>query len=269
MSIIPTAESGETGGVFDTIGGLPVHPLIDHVVAVLLPLSALALIVIVVVPRWRTMFRWLVLAGLGVSTIAAFVAKESGEALAERVGLPAEHAELGNVLPAVALMLLVVASAWLWLCRKDEADSGSSSRLGSGLSLVTAMASMVLAVVAVGMTVLVGHSGAQAVWASRVAPVESSSVASTAVGTASPGTGESATSYTLADVAAHGSGADCWSAIDGTVYDLTTWIGQHPGGPAVIQALCGTDGSAAFNGQHGGQGEPKQALSGLALGPVR
>lgn len=71
---------------------------------------------------------------------------------------------------------------------------------------------------------------------------------------------------TIADVAAHASRESCWSIINGNVYDLTSWIPQHPGGERAILKLCGTDGSAAYTGQHGGA--PKQAaiLTGFKIG---
>lgn len=59
------------------------------------------------------------------------------------------------------------------------------------------------------------------------------------------------TSYSNAEVAGHATASDCWAIINGGVYDLTTWIPQHPGGERAIEGLCGKDGSAAFNGQHG------------------
>jgi hypothetical protein len=74
--------------------------------------------------------------------------------------------------------------------------------------------------------------------------------------------------YTMAQVAAHGSASSCWSAINGKVYDLTRWIGRHPGGSAAILSLCGRDGSAAFNDQHGGQGRPASELASFYLAPL-
>lgn len=74
---------------------------------------------------------------------------------------------------------------------------------------------------------------------------------------------------TMMDVAQHASGASCWSVINGNVYNLTSWVSQHPGGSSRILAICGTDGSAAFNGQHGGQGAPASTLSGFLLGPLQ
>lgn len=74
--------------------------------------------------------------------------------------------------------------------------------------------------------------------------------------------------YTLAQVAVHNSSSSCWSAINGKVYDLTSWINQHPGGKSAILSLCGKDGSAAYNDQHGGQRRPANELAGFYLAPL-
>ena len=76
------------------------------------------------------------------------------------------------------------------------------------------------------------------------------------------------TSYTAADVAAHGSASDCWATINGGVYDLTSWISRHPGGARAIEGLCGKDGSAAFNAQHGGGAAQQAILADLKVGVV-
>ncbi len=72
--------------------------------------------------------------------------------------------------------------------------------------------------------------------------------------------------YTLSDVAKHNNQSDCWTAVDGYVYDVTPWIAEHPGGEAAILSLCGTDGSTAFDGQHGGQKRPANELAGFKIG---
>lgn len=72
--------------------------------------------------------------------------------------------------------------------------------------------------------------------------------------------------YTLADVAQHEDASSCWSAINGKVYDLAPWISRHPGGPQAILSICGTDGSAAFNAQHGGQRRPENELVDFFIG---
>ena len=74
--------------------------------------------------------------------------------------------------------------------------------------------------------------------------------------------------YTMDQVKASNSATKCWSVIDSKVYDLTTWIGSHPGGAGAITSLCGTDGTASFKGQHGGSGQPNSRLAGYLLGPL-
>ncbi|MDB5225190.1 MAG: Cytochrome b5-like Heme/Steroid binding protein [Candidatus Adlerbacteria bacterium] len=74
-----------------------------------------------------------------------------------------------------------------------------------------------------------------------------------------------ASPYTMAAVATHNSAASCWSVVNGKVYDLTSWINQHPGGKSAILSMCGRDGSAAFNGQHGGERRPESELASFYL----
>jgi len=74
--------------------------------------------------------------------------------------------------------------------------------------------------------------------------------------------------YTLEQVKANNTAQKCWSAINGQVYDLTTWISSHPGGAGAITSLCGTDGTSAFINQHKGQSQPASRLSGYLLGPL-
>lgn len=76
----------------------------------------------------------------------------------------------------------------------------------------------------------------------------------TTTGSTNADTGSSSasgTTFTAALVATHSTAASCWTIIDGNVYDLTNWIGKHPGGPEAIRQLCGKDGTAIFHGQHG------------------
>ena len=56
--------------------------------------------------------------------------------------------------------------------------------------------------------------------------------------------------YTLAQIAAHDTALDCWSAVSGGVYNLTGWVAKHPGGSSVITGMCGVDGTAAFLSAH-------------------
>ena len=77
------------------------------------------------------------------------------------------------------------------------------------------------------------------------------------------------TSYTLAQVSTHKSKSDCWSAINGSLYDLTSWIGQHPGGQQAIMSICGKDGSKAFNAQHGDAAKQATILFTFKIGVLK
>jgi cytochrome b involved in lipid metabolism len=70
---------------------------------------------------------------------------------------------------------------------------------------------------------------------------------------------------TLAQVALHNSRESCWSVINGTVYDLTSWIPNHPGGERKILRICGIDGSDDYNGQHGNSKRTTAILVGFKL----
>ncbi|MCA9309548.1 cytochrome b5 domain-containing protein, partial [Candidatus Saccharibacteria bacterium] len=58
--------------------------------------------------------------------------------------------------------------------------------------------------------------------------------------------------FTAAQVSEHSTSSDCWTIINGEVYDITSYISQHPGGNVITEA-CGVDGTTAFNTQ-GGEG---------------
>jgi len=119
-----------------------------------------------------------------------------------------------------------------------------------------------LAIIGVGSFVLLGHSNTSPAADTSAAVTNSVTTTTTTTTTSTSTTPVSTTkTYTLADVAKHHSAASCWTAINGKVYDVTSWIPQHPGGQAHILALCGTDGSDAFNGQHGGQARPASELA--------
>ncbi len=91
----------------------------------------------------------------------------------------------------------------------------------------------------------------------------------TAIPTNSP-TGTSASQsesslYTLAGVAKHNNEANCWSVVNGKVYDLTSWINRHEGGADKILSMCGRDASADFNGEHSRDREPQAELKAFYL----
>lgn len=61
------------------------------------------------------------------------------------------------------------------------------------------------------------------------------------------------TGISQARLAQHNSRDDCWIAYKGKVYDVTSYLGRHPGGTNAIARYCGTasEFEQAFTRQHG------------------
>jgi glucan phosphoethanolaminetransferase (alkaline phosphatase superfamily) len=163
----------DTESLFDTFAGLPVHPLVVHAAVVLIPLSALLVMAIAVVPRWRQgVFGWFTVGLTAVATAAVPVATQSGEALSERVGEPERHAALGEAMIYFMLPLLVLAVALVLLSARDRRrarSNGADRSRQSVLTLLVAVGCLVAAVAAGVQVAFVGHSGATATWSEVVA----------------------------------------------------------------------------------------------------
>lgn len=148
--------------------GLPVHILIVHLVVVLVPATALAVLAAAVWPAAR---RW-----LGVVppvfalalVILVPITTNAGAWLQARVGdapLIAVHASLGNtLLPWVIALAVVAVLQWAWfrlLAPRTAPDARLLRRL------IWAACVVAVLVTAVGATVVVvqiGESGARALW---------------------------------------------------------------------------------------------------------
>ena len=153
----------EESGLFDTVFGLPLHPLAVHAAVVLVPLAALGALAMALSPRLSRRYGGLVVVTGIAAFIASFVAKEAGEALALRVGQPGQHAQLGDVVPLLALLLaLGIAAFWL----VDRGIPGNRSR--PWWLRLAAVALIVIAVLATVWAVRAGHTGAELVWQGRV-----------------------------------------------------------------------------------------------------
>jgi uncharacterized membrane protein len=164
--VLARAESGWLNGPMpETVGGIPLHPLVVHAVVVLVPLVALGVLTMALVPRWRTRFGSLVLATAVVVTALVPVATQSGEQLEEsrpESDLIERHAELGDSVLFGAVPLLVLAVALWWLGRRAE----RGAPVPGWLNVLVTVLSVVVAIAATVQMVLVGHSGAEAVWGS-------------------------------------------------------------------------------------------------------
>jgi L-lactate dehydrogenase (cytochrome) len=64
------------------------------------------------------------------------------------------------------------------------------------------------------------------------------------------------------ELAKHTSEDDCWIVVRGKAYDITGFLGDHPGGSAVILGTTGCDSTAAFEEAH------PVAIMKMTLGPA-
>jgi cytochrome b involved in lipid metabolism len=251
----------------DLITGLPIHPLINHGVAVLVPLAAIGALLVIFIPKFRVTYSPLVLITVLLGTVAAFIATQSGEALSERVGLPNSHATQGERLLYVVLAFAALFTLWFVL----ERTNWIKGAIANPVKTLLKVAIPIIAVLSFVLTILVGHSGAEATWKDRIAATQTTALGDTAPTTANPAspkvnspTGTVALSN--AEIGTHNSKSDCWSIVNGNVYNLTSYVSRHPGGQSVIANICGKDGSNAFTNQHNNQGKPNNVLSGFLLG---
>ena len=151
----------------DTLFGLPAHPLVVHAAVVLLPIAAIALVVVAAIPRARRVYGPIVLGVAIAATIAVGLAQGSGESLEDSVQeteLVEEHTEQGEtVLPWAIGVTVVSALVAAEPYTRKRLDS-LSPRLPRIVTAVLVGASLVVGVGATWTVIDVGHSGATSVW---------------------------------------------------------------------------------------------------------
>jgi len=63
---------------------------------------------------------------------------------------------------------------------------------------------------------------------------------------------------TTSEVAKHNSESDCWQIINSSVYDVTDYLAEHPGGGQIMILYCGKDATEAYDTKDG-RGKPHSA----------
>lgn len=146
----------------ETFFGLPLHPLVVHAPVVLVPLTALGLVAVVVVPRWRRPYGPLLVLGAIAASSSAWAARLTGEAFEESLDLSgpvaekvAIHESLGTTLPWFVLVQAVLTIAFMLVDRRDAARA---------VVLGVAILAVVAAGAATVQLVRTGHAGSAAVW---------------------------------------------------------------------------------------------------------
>jgi hypothetical protein len=157
-----------------TIDGIPLHPLVVHAVVVLLPLAALGSVVIAVRRSWRRSLGipvlLIALVGVAAVPMATTTGSQLWTALDVQNPLIDVHAQRASwLLPAALGFLLLLAAAVLTEMANVRAEAGAHavraatatrSRIAIGLSVLAALAGLVVAAI----VVWVGHAGSLVVW---------------------------------------------------------------------------------------------------------
>jgi hypothetical protein len=175
--------------------GLPAHPLLVHVPVVLVPLLAVAVVVLAVRPSWRLRYGLAAVVSAVVTMVGTILAAGAGEALraqrSSRTGGPAgvpeqqgtgaaaarpggnggegrqlaQHADLGAMLRllvilfALALIVLVIVDRY-GIHTGGRGGVLTSRPVGIALTVVV----VVLAVLSLIWVIRTGHVGAQMTW---------------------------------------------------------------------------------------------------------
>jgi cytochrome b involved in lipid metabolism len=67
-----------------------------------------------------------------------------------------------------------------------------------------------------------------------------------------------AATFTIDQISKHGTANDCYMAINGKVYDVTSFFGSHPGGDPNLLMGCGKDATSAFETKGGNGADHSQ-----------
>lgn len=121
---------------------------------------------------------------------------------------------------------------------------------------------LIVACVGMGMIAVAGWATKQQKEAAVEQLKQNSSSGTSTPGSSTGGSSSQSTTnkvYTAAQVAQHGSATDCWMIIGSEVYDLTSFLDQHPGGAYAMIPYCGKDGTQGFATMDRGRGQTHSA----------
>ncbi|MEV6534827.1 DUF2231 domain-containing protein [Streptomyces sp. NPDC051639] len=157
----------------DLINGVPAHVLFVHVVVVLIPLTALALVLCAVWPSVMRRFGLALPVLALVSLVSVPLTTDAGEWLERHVGsnaLVRKHAELGDELLPWSIALFLVAAAVWWTYRRadnrvpEATGSTTHSTVATPFRIAASVLSLVIGVGAGVQVYRIGDSGAKAAW---------------------------------------------------------------------------------------------------------
>ena len=156
------------------LGGIPMHPLFVHAAVVLIPIVAL----LAIAAAWNTRTRdWLGIAFpiiASLTLVAAAFTSAPGEALATQVEQTAAvtaHTSIADLAVAAGFLLFLISWVqWVWIHNYTTVRPGhTQARVTNPQTIrrwttVISIVQTVIAVFALVAIVIVGDTGARAVW---------------------------------------------------------------------------------------------------------
>jgi uncharacterized membrane protein len=152
--------------------GLPIHPLIVHVVVVFAPLAGVGGILYALVPRWRWWLRWPFVACAVIAAVAGLIAAQSGFSLEhsrhlDQLASVRTHQHRGSILRWVLVAFLIPTGLAAWMLGGPSpvisgwgAREGRTGAVAIGIQVLLVASAVFLLI----WVVLTGDSGARAVW---------------------------------------------------------------------------------------------------------
>jgi hypothetical protein len=146
----------------DSISGLPAHPLLVHIVVIILPLTGAAAILGSIWPRAQQKFTFLTPLGALVGLIAVPITISAGQSLASTFEvippILVQHiTHASRVLPLTIALFVLTTAQWAYF-QFDRVPKRT------WLTVVLAVLVIAASVATIVQVVLTGDAGSRAVW---------------------------------------------------------------------------------------------------------
>lgn len=153
----------------NSVDGLPAHPLLVHLAAVVIPAAAILAVVAVVWPRARRWMAWMPPVVALIAVIVTPLTTSAGEALRRHTPSNADlvrHAHLGGqmIYWIVPLFIAITAFVALHSPTLTSFETWLQPAVKRGVSIVFSVAIVLFAAGSMVWVYRIGDTGARSVW---------------------------------------------------------------------------------------------------------
>ncbi len=153
--------------MFESINDLPAHIFFVHAPVVLVPLIALAAVVIAIRPQWRVRYAPLMAIASVGAFVATLLARKSGEEfdelLAGQVNVD-RHETLADQTALIVFVLVLLTTTAAFISRRSPQARADGSPVPSTATTAMSVATVAVAALATWWMVRTGDEGAKLVW---------------------------------------------------------------------------------------------------------